>query len=52
MQKEPADIRIYLDAALQARDAGAARPVLDWIAAHGSEDVVAAQLARQLKGGV
>ncbi len=51
VQKEPADIRIYLDAALQAHNAGAARPVLDWIAAHGSEDVAAARLARQLKGG-
>jgi Tfp pilus assembly protein PilF len=52
VQKEPADIRIYLDAALHAHNAGAAQPVLDWIAAHGSEDVAAAQLARQLKGGV
>ncbi|WGG51445.1 hypothetical protein [Rugamonas sp. DEMB1] len=52
VQKEPADIRIYLDAALHAHNAGAARPVLDWIAAHGSEDVAIARLVRQLKGGV
>jgi predicted Zn-dependent protease len=32
VQKEAADIRIYLDAAVQARNAGAARPVLDWMA--------------------
>ncbi|MBJ7313530.1 tetratricopeptide repeat protein [Rugamonas sp. CCM 8940] len=51
VQKEPADIRVYLDAAVQSRDAGAARPVLDWIAAHGSDDVAAARLLRQLKGG-
>jgi Tfp pilus assembly protein PilF len=51
VQKEPADIRIYLDAARQSHDADAARPVLDWIAAHGTEDVAVARLLRQLKGG-
>jgi len=30
VQKEPADARIYLEAAAQARDIAAARPVLDW----------------------
>jgi tetratricopeptide (TPR) repeat protein len=52
VQKETADIRIYLQAALQARDAGAAKPVTEWIAAHGTEDVVAARLIRQLKAGI
>jgi predicted Zn-dependent protease len=51
VQKEAADIRIYLDAALQARDAGAARPVLDWVAKNRTEDVAAARLARQLNTG-
>lgn len=51
VQKEAADMRIYLEAALGARDAGAARPVLDWIAAHQCDDVVALRLARQLEGG-
>jgi predicted Zn-dependent protease len=51
VQKEPADIRIYLEAALKARDAGAARPVLDWVAMHHTEDVLAARLVHQLQAG-
>ena len=51
VQKEPADIRIYLEAAVQARDASAAKPVLDWIALHHTEDVAAARLVRQLQTG-
>ena len=51
VQKEPADIRIYLESALQARDAGAAKPVLDWIAQNHVEDVAAARLVRQLQAG-
>jgi len=49
VQKEPADIRIYLESAVQARDASAAKPVLDWIALHHMEDVAAARLVRQLQ---
>ncbi|MES3021035.1 MAG: hypothetical protein V4857_05555 [Pseudomonadota bacterium] len=48
VQKEPADIRILLEAALMARDKAAAAPVLAWIGQHGFEDVVAARLARQI----
>ncbi|KQQ40099.1 hypothetical protein ASF61_04690 [Duganella sp. Leaf126] len=48
IQKEPADMRIYLDAALQARDRDAAQPVLDWIAKNKTEDAGAARLVRQL----
>jgi hypothetical protein len=51
VQKEPADLRIYLEAAAQARDAAAAKPAADWIAAHGTEDVTATRLLRQLKAG-
>jgi tetratricopeptide (TPR) repeat protein len=51
VQKEPADIRIYLEAAVAARDTGAAKPVIDWIAQHHIEDVVAARLIRQLQTG-
>ncbi|OEZ61345.1 hypothetical protein [Duganella sp. HH105] len=51
VQKEPADIRIYLEAAAQARDAGAAKPVLDWIALHHVEDVAATRLVRQMQTG-
>jgi tetratricopeptide (TPR) repeat protein len=49
VQKEPADIRIYLEAALQARDS--ARPAVDWVAQHRTEDVGSAALIRQLKTG-
>ena len=48
VQKEPADIRIYLEAAAAARDAGAAEPVIDWVTRHKIEDVAAQRLIRQL----
>lgn len=47
VQKEPRDARVLLEAAA-ASDAGAARPVLDWLQASGFEDVGLRQLARQL----
>jgi Tfp pilus assembly protein PilF len=49
VQKEPADIRIYLEAALQARDA--AKPVLDWVALNHTEDAAVARLIARLKTG-
>lgn len=51
VQKETADMRIYLEAALATRYPGAAKPVIDWIATHHIEDVVAARLIRQLQTG-
>jgi hypothetical protein len=51
VQREPADIRIYLESALLARDAAAAKPAIDWVAQHGIEDVAAARLIRQLNLG-
>jgi len=51
IQKEPADMRIYLDAAVMARDAAAAKPVTDWITQHKIEDVAAQRLMRQLTNG-
>jgi tetratricopeptide (TPR) repeat protein len=51
IQKEPADIRIYLEAAVAARDAGAAKPVVDWVTQHRIEDVAAQRLIRQLTNG-
>jgi tetratricopeptide (TPR) repeat protein len=51
IQKEPADIRIYLEAAVMARDAAAAKPVTDWVAQHKIEDVAAQRLIRQLTTG-
>ncbi len=51
VQKEPADIRIYLEAAVQARDTSAAQPVIDWMTLHRIEDVAAQRLMRQLTNG-
>jgi hypothetical protein len=47
VQKETADARILLEAALAARDAAAARPVLDWMRGARVEDVQLARLAAQ-----
>jgi tetratricopeptide (TPR) repeat protein len=49
VQKEPADIRIYLEAALHARDS--AQPVLDWVALNRTEDAAATRLIARLKTG-
>jgi len=51
VQKEIPDMRIYLEAALAGHDPAAAKPVLDWIAANKTDDVVLARLTRQLKAG-
>jgi len=48
IQKEVPDMRILLEAALAARNDGAAQPVLAWIAANGVEDVALQRLVRQL----
>ena len=48
IQKEVPDMRILLEAALAARNYGAAQPVLAWIAANGVEDVALHRLVRQL----
>jgi len=50
VQKEPADARILLEAALAARQPAAARPALDWLAASGIEGVALQALAQQLGG--
>ena len=47
-QKEPADTRLLLQAAVAAHDRQAARPVLDWLAATGLEDHALAPLIKQL----
>lgn len=49
MQREPSDARILIEAALAARDAGAARAALDWLRATGHEDVLIRQLATRLE---
>lgn len=48
VQKETADARILLEAALAMRDAASARPVLDWLRSARVEDVRLAGLAAQL----
>ena len=48
-QREPADARILLEAALATRDAAAAQPVLDWMAASGIESAALQGLAGRLK---
>ena len=50
LQREPADARILLEAALAARQPAAAQPVLDWMAASGIESVALRGLAERLKG--
>lgn len=48
-QREPADARLLLEAAVAARDPAAAQPVLDWMAGSGIESAVLRGLAMQLK---
>lgn len=50
VQREPRDARIYLEAALVAKDAAAAQPVLQWLEESGIEDAYLGDLGRQLKG--
>ena len=48
-QREPADARILLEAALAARQPDAARPALDWMVTNQVESVVLQALAAKLK---
>jgi hypothetical protein len=48
-QREPADARTLLEAALAARNAAAAQPVLQWMADSGIESVALHDLATRLK---
>ena len=51
VQKESADMRVLLEAALKARDKAAAAPVIDWIAKSKVEDVAVQRLAASIKAG-
>jgi Tfp pilus assembly protein PilF len=51
VQKEAADMRVLLEAALAAGNRAAAAPVLEWIAKNHVEDVAVARLVKQLKAG-
>jgi hypothetical protein len=48
-QREPADARLLLEAALAARNKAAAEPVQRWLAQTGFEGVIHRRLAAQLK---
>jgi tetratricopeptide (TPR) repeat protein len=48
VQREPADARILMEAALAAKHPEAAAPALDWFRGNNVEDVPVADLARQL----
>jgi hypothetical protein len=50
VQREPADARILLEAALAARQPAAAQPALQWLADSGHDGVLLNGLAQQLKG--
>ena len=49
-QREPADARVLLEAALAARDRAAAEPVLAWLASSAIESVALRALAAQVEG--
>jgi hypothetical protein len=48
VQREPADVRLVLAAALAAGRPDAAAPVLAWLERSGLEDVATDRLVRQL----
>jgi hypothetical protein len=48
LQREPADARALLDAALAARDVAAAEPALKWLRDNGVQDVTLRRLERSL----
>ncbi len=50
VQREPADVRLLLEAALAAGDAKAARPALDFIKETGLQDARLAPLLTRLSG--
>ncbi len=51
VQKESADMRVLLEAALQARDKAAAASVIDWVARYKTEDVALQRLTARMKAG-
>ena len=51
VQKEPADVRVFLEAAVAANDKGAAQPVLTWLKQTRLEDRAISALAVKLGEG-
>jgi hypothetical protein len=52
VQREPRDARFLMEAALAAKDPGAAKPALDWMDSTGYEDPLYRSLAQQLRQGI
>lgn len=50
LQREPADARVLLEAAIAAREPAAAEPALRWLATNGVESTVLRSLAARLNG--
>ncbi len=50
IQKEPADLRIYLEAAVALNDRKAAQPVLEWLAKAKLQDQAIEKLVKKLGG--
>lgn len=50
VQREPRDAQVFLEAAVAARDRGAAAPVLQWLDDSGIEDARLISLGQQLRG--
>ncbi len=48
-QREPSDARMLMEAALAARDPGAAKPALDWFYSSGHEDIYIRRVAEALR---
>ena len=48
VQREPADARVLLEAALAANDRRAAQPVIDWLRETRLEDVALADLIHRI----
>ena len=52
IQKEPADLRIFLEAALAGNNRQAAAPALEWLKANKLEDKYIQKLVMQLGGAI
>ena len=51
VQREPRDARVYLEAAIAAKEPKAAQPVMQWLEQSRIEDPLLLSLGRQLNGG-
>lgn len=52
IQKEPADARVYLEAALASSDKYAAVPLIGWLEAHHLEDAILKKMIDHHKGAI